>query len=190
MQAFRAYNDERVYWAKQDLERNYYQVSTGELQKLGFSPDASAALAEKLFGELHWKREFNPEALQNIVRESGANWKRAENTISSKDYWEKYFQDHPDIRPKHIIYYDGSPTSAVLAFEQKNGIGSADTSASEGNLLGFDDHHVVDMETDPRANRGYDELVQTAEKIIAEKYANTAKSNEIPNPVVEEPEFV
>jgi len=60
----------------------------------------------------------------------------------------------------------------VLEFQKQNNIGRADTSKTDGQLLGFDDHHVVNMKKDPRANAGYDELIETANKIITEHYEN------------------
>ena len=33
-------------------------------------------------------------------------FKKPEKTISSKEYWENYFNLHPEIRPSKIIYGD------------------------------------------------------------------------------------
>lgn len=39
------------------------------------------------------------------VDESG-NFKKPEKTISSKEYWEKFFSKNPEIKPNKIIYYN------------------------------------------------------------------------------------
>jgi hypothetical protein len=129
---------------------------------------------------MYWTKEFNEEQLQNIIRESGANWARAKDTITAKDYWESFFASNPQIKPKHIVYYEGSPTAAVFEFQQKNGIGAADTSVKEGVLLGFDDKHLrlneqmgvgnAALNQDNRAMKGHDELVALATDIITERY--------------------
>lgn len=171
-QAFNAMKDERHYYRQQELREDCFAAFVQELQGLGFKTDASAALANKLMGDMYYRESYDDEVLQHVIKESGAQWKRAENTIPAKDYWERYFTQHPDLRPKHIQYYDGDPTTAVLAFQRQNGIGKADTSGAEGQLLGFDDNHVTEMQNDPRSNIGYDELVATADRIIKERYAS------------------
>ena len=56
-------------------------------------------------------------------------------------------------------------------FQKKHNIGKSDVSEQEGSLLGFNDRHVLDMAKDPRANRGYDELMEMSEKIIEDYYS-------------------
>lgn len=172
--AFSSYKDERNYNRQQDLKEDCFAAFVGELQGLGFATDSSAALASKLIGEMFYKDSFDEEALRGIMESSGARLKRAESTVPAKQYWESFFAKKPGLRPKHVQYYDGDPTTAVLKFQQQNNIGGADTSKTDGQLLGFDDHHVLDMEKDPRANVGYDDLVATAGKIIESHYAAKA----------------
>lgn len=169
-QTFNAMKEERNYYRQQELSEDCFAAFVHELQGLGFRTDASAALANKLIRDMYYREAYDDEVLQHVIKESGAQWKRAENTIPAKDYWESYFTQHPELRPKHVQYYDGDPTTAVLKFQQKNGIGRADTSKTDGQLLGFDDHHVTEMEKDPRSNVGYEELVATANKIIRDHY--------------------
>lgn len=159
---------------EQRLIRNCLDRLFDEFQRIGFKDNAAYDLSVRVFDRLNpdslddWKTDS--EKVQSILRKARAHWKRVENTVSAKGYWENYFAKNPTLRPKHIQYYDGDPTTAVLEFQQQNNIGRADTSKTDGELLGFDDHHVVDMEQDPRANAGYDELVTMANKIIAEHY--------------------
>lgn len=167
---FTAYDKERRYDTKQGLKKECFATFIHELEVLGFG-DASATLASNLIGRMFGRESFDEELLQGIVRGSDAHWKRAKNTIPAKEYWENFFSKNPHLRPKHVQYYDGDPTTAVLEFQQKNDIGRADTSKTDGKLLGFDDNHVLDMEKDPRANVGYGELVTIANKIIEGHYA-------------------
>lgn len=104
------------------------------------------------------------------IEESNVRWKKAGKTVSAKDYWENFFVNNPTQKPKHIVYYDGRPTTAIYDFQESNDIGKADTSKTDGKLLGFDDHFVTDMKDDPRANNGYSELMATGRKIISEHY--------------------
>lgn len=168
--AVAAYINERSYYMKQSLEEDCLTAFVGEIQGLGFAVDVSTILAREVMRKMYYIDSFNDELLKEVMESSCAHLKRAENTVPAKEYWEGFFAKNPDLRPKHIQYYDGDPTTAVLEFQQRNNIGRADTSETDGQLLGFDDHHVLDMKEDPRANVGYDELVATADKIIRDHY--------------------
>lgn len=173
-QAFKAYKDERNYYLQQDKKDDVRRVIADGLEKLGFSEDAVQSLAEKLFTEMHWRETFEDEMSEHMVRETGAHYKRSENTVRAEDYWEGQFAQNPNLRPKHVIYYNGDPSRAVLEFQRTHGIGRANISETEGELLGFDDRHVTDMENDPRSNKGRQELIDIAEKIIREHYQGEA----------------
>jgi hypothetical protein len=167
------YYNERSYDREQALSADFNRLLDQELQKIGFDQDASAALIPDLRGDLiFWNKDVPIEKFQELINGSSGKYRRAENTVPAKDYWEDFFSKNPNLRPKHIVYYDGSPTSAIYRFQQENGIGSANTSKTEGQLLGFDDHHIIDVENDPRSNQGHKELVDLGNKIIAEHYRN------------------
>lgn len=121
------------------------------------------------------KRELDAfiVSTQNLINGSFARFKLPETTINGKDYWENYFSKNPQLRPKHVVYYNQAvPADKVIPrFLQENKIGGADTSKEEGPLLGFDDHHVGDIERDPRGYKNYKEVVKLAEEIIKEHYA-------------------
>ena len=146
-QVFKNYkSNERNYYFQEDRRRECLITFAQELQKLGFTSDASAALGSSLMSELYWRDELTVELLKHVIKESGAHWKRAEVTIQAKEYWEGFFAKNPRLRPKHIQYYNGSPTAGVIEFLQKNDIGRADTSDADGKLLGFDDPILFLME--------------------------------------------
>lgn len=42
--------------------------------------------------------------------------------VRAEEYWEKYFGEHPEVRPAHVIYYEGEPQAAVSDLLEKEGI--------------------------------------------------------------------
>jgi hypothetical protein len=173
MEAIKFYKDSPSDWhgSQEWARNNSAKTIARELESLGMTPDTAIAVGDRITIEMIYFDTLTEEKLRAIAKQSGAEWKRAEDTVSSKEYWEKYFEEHPDQRPKHLVYYDDEdPTSAVYEFQQRNGIGAANTSDSEGVFLGFDDHHIEDMRTDPRARKGYDELEELGLKLIDEKF--------------------
>jgi len=178
-------NEKRYYYNKQQYERECRDVFHSEIIKLGFSEEQAIDITNKLFSSTDGINQFQydgylgdgkisgkskKEVAIRQLKAASANWKRADNPIPAQEYWDKYFKQHPEHKPKHIIYYDGNPTNAIYKFLQENNIGKADVSKKEGELLGFDDRHITDMRKDPRARRGYDELEKDAHEVIHEHY--------------------
>ena len=164
-----------------DLERNPNMVETKvrlvtnliekQITSLGIPSDTSWVLAGNILRIMQTNGvKATDEDLASEVEDSKANYKRAEGAITAKEYWENYFIKHPDIAPKHIVFYDGDPTQAVNQFLRENKIGGADTSRINGALLGFDENHILDTD-DARANIGKEELERTAEEIVQQYYA-------------------
>ena len=188
IQAYKEYRGkENNRWAYQsDRERTFYNALQQEMSKLGFDAETALAIAHQLpldngfgafmsNGTFVWGESTPEQAAREKLQSASANWKRAESTVSSKEYWEKYFVKDPQQKPKHLIFYNGDPTSAIYEFQRRNNIGKADVSETEGTLLGFDDHHVTEMGKDLRVNAGYDELVEMSHRIIEDHYRNTSK---------------
>lgn len=147
-----------------------------KLKELGFADDVVDRLADKIFVELHWRESFATESLEKILKDTRACWQRPPTTITSEQYWENYFSTHPDTRPAHVVFYDGDPSNAIFQFLSRNKIGRADTSDTEGKLLGFGDRHVTDMGSDPRTNRGFQELYDLGKEIIVDHFKNPTKA--------------
>jgi hypothetical protein len=159
------------YHLKDNGKKDCLRVFIEELRGIGFSDDLLSKLAEETFVDLHtYSVDTTEEQLIYLLKKVNAHWQRPKNTVTAKTYWERYFEKNSDQKPAHVVYYDGDPTIAVYQLLQEKNIGEADTSESDGKLLGFDDHHVDDMKNDPRANVGYDELVATAKKVIDKHY--------------------
>jgi hypothetical protein len=169
----REYLSENGNFQRDEIESRFKDLGRQELTKMGFDQDAIQVFLPVFFQRcIFWNTDGSMEIAQELIANSRAKYLKARNPIQAKEYWEGYFSKHPDQKPKHIIYYNGDPTNAVYRFQQENGIGAADTSKIDGPLLGFDDHFVNNMETDPRANQGHDELVKMGNKIIEEHYAS------------------
>ncbi len=74
--------------------------------------------------------------------------------VSSETYWNDYFVAHPELKPKHVVFYDGDPTKAVQEFMGENEIVPKEgDSDDEGGVLGFDENHIEDMKKDPRTKK-------------------------------------
>lgn len=138
-----------------------------ELSNMGFPTDVVKKLAYQTFVDLNLHESFTPEQSMAILRRTNSQWKRPENGISAREYWNMYFRENPDKSPKHVVFYDGAPTTAVANLLTSNGIKN---DSSTDDLLGFEDNHVADMRNDPRANNGREEFIQIAKRLIKQKY--------------------
>ena len=148
-----------------------------ELAKIGMGQDAiNGILKHKgLFHLLYcWNssrpNERTSEIFSKILDDSHARWKRVETGVSSEEYWKGYFENNPEKKPKHVVFYDGDPNSALLRFQRDNYIQRTPAHINEGPALGFADHSVTDMKKDPRANPGYADLMERGKRIIHSYY--------------------
>ena len=89
-----------------------------EMLKLGFDAETALAIAHQLplndgfgafmsNGTFVWGESTPEQAAREKLQSASANWKRAENTTTAKEYWERYFTQHPEQKPKHIVFYNG-----------------------------------------------------------------------------------
>lgn len=94
-----------------------------------------------------------------------APYKLAEHPISSKDYWEGYFNQHPELRPKHIVYYSGGdPTTALSIWKQQNGL------QKKGALsdIGFSENSVSKNERNDDSEK--QRMVSIARSLVDKKF--------------------
>lgn len=138
---------------------------------------------------------FIPKSTQ-VDRETGSryqesgdisNLKHSENTVEASTFWENYFDNHPDLRPSHVIYYDGDPNEALKTLLEQHEIigpstpmsisnynksftGRSDSSERDGRLLGFDKHYVEKPEDDPMLQKSHQEFIETVKQMAAERY--------------------
>lgn len=79
------------------------------------------------------------QQIDGSLKNAGVYFQEAESTVSSKEYWDRYFSENPDKRPSKIIYYKGqSPTAALHAWREENGL--IKTTAETG--VGLDEGKV------------------------------------------------
>lgn len=104
------------------------------------------------------------EKIREILESQSILYVEAETTISSKDFWENYFAQHPDQRPSKIVYYKGvDPTAALSEWKKSHGI----TKLSQNRDLGFWERYV--RPNSIQATVSLSRFRQVAEEVI-EKY--------------------
>lgn len=87
--------------------------------------------------------------------------KLATDVVSAQEYWQEYFNKHPDFKPAHIVYYDGAPSEALENWKKKNDI----VKPIVEDDLGFSESHLVGSRSDlnqklMRELRGVRDLAQ------------------------------
>ena len=120
------------------------------------------------------KRKYEEILTTYFRQHSDLNpYKLAENPISSQQYWEKHFQQHPESKPKHIVYYSGGdPTKALYDWRIKNGI----LKRSGKSNLGFPENEV----SKKAKNEGtaQQRFLSIAHKLVDKRFPST---DEVPN---------
>jgi len=102
----------------------------------------------------------------DLLMQTNQMFKKSENTITSKEYWEKYFAENPDKKPSKIVYYSGDPTKAMDNFKRKNGI----IKNSQEENLGFNENSVE--RDSPQIATGMDRFKSIAREVINNYYEN------------------
>lgn len=91
-----------------------------------------------------WGRENEKSKYEKIIteyfRDNGlALYELATDPVPSEEYWENYFQQHPELKPKHLVYYSGGdPAEALDNWRIKNKITKRDKSSD----IGFSENKV------------------------------------------------
>ncbi|MFA5961745.1 MAG: hypothetical protein WC848_03635 [Parcubacteria group bacterium] len=110
--------------------------------------DSAKCLADKelrkklvnIWGAKNEKKEYEKILTKHFQENELNPYRLAENTIPSSEYWENYFQQHPESKPKHIVYYaGGDPTKALVDWKLKNKI----SKRSEKSNMGFAENEVA-----------------------------------------------
>jgi hypothetical protein len=103
--------------------------------------------------------------IREMMRSQGVLYIEAKDAISSKDFWENYFKEHPDKRPSKIVYYEGQdPTEALIHWREERDIGKE----VKDEHLGFPEHFV--SSESPEAKSGIDRFYSLANKAIEDYY--------------------
>lgn len=106
----------------------------------------------------------------------------AQDTVSSYEYWENYFKDHPSQRPSKIVYYTGGdPSKALRDWRQENGLVktamlsgwqsaiATPEKIAEAATLGFRERHLI-TGTEEQAIKGMDRFKSLASEVIEEHF--------------------
>lgn len=95
-----------------------------------------------IFG-LHFKEgEMMDSYIESRMQDTRMQYVRAKNTVSSKEYWEKYFIDNPGTRPNKCIYYAGG--NPARALEEWKGFKDSKrgNAASPGGIIDFEENRM------------------------------------------------
>lgn len=138
-------------------------------------------------------------SIRTYLEACNADLKEAEDAIPAQEYWEQYFAEHPEERPKHIVYYDGDPSTAVEDFLAEHGIieqkdpyldsfhshssynnqqmitGPGDSSERDGKMLGFDDHYIQNERENQEMCSEHNRFNELALKILNERQNSNKK---------------
>lgn len=109
------------------------------------------------------------DRMQAVIQEDGS-LTLAEDAISSQEYWENYFQEHPEQRPNKIVFYTGGdPSKALREFRSRNNLNVKELSPSDEKHLGFAERQIP--QNDPQANVGLERYINLVIQMIDEHYA-------------------
>jgi len=105
-------------------------------------------------------------SIESALRDGGILFKETTNKISSKEYWESYFEKNPESKPAHIVYYKGEdPTRALDTWKEENGLNKK----AVDKYIGFSENNVSGDA--PQATAGMDRFKTLAENVIENYYS-------------------
>lgn len=156
-------------------------IEGGELCELWLDPEE----LEKMSPE-----ERRERSVREFLDGRYVTWKMAENTVPAEEYWEKYFTEHEEQRPAHVIYYDGDPNKAVVSTLKEAGVleeatrpygvsysnewqrytGKGDSHERDGGWLGFEKNYVKDETKDAVLQEPHRRFNEIARRKVAEYY--------------------
>jgi hypothetical protein len=114
-----------------------------------------------LWGKENESQEYEKVLADYFYQNAENPYELAEDTVSSQEYWDTYFQENPGQRPSKVVYYKGGdPSRALNEWREKNGI----VKRTEDPTYGFSEHNIADNSAE--ANEGKDRLASFARKVI------------------------
>lgn len=163
-------------------EQNQAALAEAAFAEFGITdPDAQKALLDsRLVDKLAsaWGQEGEREEYEKIFNEyfhqnAESPYELAENTVSSREYWEKHFQENPDQRPSKVVYYSGGdPSRALNEWREKSGI----VKRTKDSTYGFAEHNIADSSAE--ANVGKDRFASLARKVIDDRFPNASPAKD------------
>lgn len=145
-----------------------FGITDTDAQKALLDPRLVDKLANA-WGREGEKGEYE-KLLTDYFHQNAENpYELAENTVSSREYWEKHFQENPGERPSKVVYYSGGdPSHALNEWREKNGI----VKRTEDSAYGFAEHNISDSSAE--ANVGKDRFASLARKVIDDRFPNAS----------------
>ncbi len=180
VEAYEMYN-KSTYWEQDQYKEHLSQVLWRKLKETGFDRIDFSYLVHKLIylvGEVIEGREISEKELEYELEKGNVFYQKALNPIRAEDYWSNYFKQYPSQKPAHLVFYSGSPTTAVYDFLKNNGIEiGRKTKKEKDPFLGFEEHVVKRLDewstpsnSDPRVWRGLQEIETRGIQIIKKAY--------------------
>ena len=165
------------YRMNQAPEQDRAALAEAAFAEFGITdPDARRALLDPrlidkladIWGQEDEKKEYEKIFTKYFHQNAESPYELADNTVSSREYWEKYFQENPGYRPSKVVFYPGGdPSRALGEWREKSGI----VKRTEDPTYGFSEHKIADSSAE--ANVGKDRLASLARKVIDDRFPNT-----------------
>lgn len=164
----RNYNLSEAASAQRGLESAWNDVNVWSENNDGISINAGLvfipadAQVDQRTGSKYTLGEDN-QPIKITTEDGQETYQLAVDTISSEEYWENYFREHPQQKPKRIIYYEGGdPSRELLDWRKYNGL----RKRSKDNDFGFPERRVLNPNDDPRSMQGYERFRSIAERAL------------------------
>ncbi len=150
-----------------------FGITDHEARKALLDPRLIDKLAD-IWGQEDENKKYEEILTEYFHQNAESPYELTENGISSREYWEKHFQENPDQRPSKIVYYSGGdPSRALNEWREKSGIAKR----TEDSTFGFAEHNIADSSAE--ANVGKDRFASFARKVIDDRFPDTKLSKEL-----------
>jgi len=120
------------------------------------------------------KEEMGDE-IDSRLEDLALKFIKSKDTISSKEYWEKYFDENPDQRPNKIVYYkDSDPTKGLNRWKFNNGL-----SINKKEPLDINERRIMEKTSEinlpKEINKEIERFRSIAEDVIEDYYGDKRK---------------
>ncbi len=120
----------------------------------------------KVWGSDEEKSEYIDILIKHFQNQRLGPYKLVERAITSKEYWEKYFQENPELCPKHVVYYSGGdPSKALHEWKRKNSI---EKTNKDGNMGFYENERSKE---DVNADEVQQRFVSIARNLVDKRFS-------------------
>lgn len=110
-----------------------------------------------------------------ILSENACLFTRAKNTVSSREYWENYFKQYPELKPNKVFYYRGSPNWAVGQLRNKHKLESYNRKPRGEE---FFPESRISIDEREEISPSYDEFFALAQRVLDKYFPENEKQKE------------